>query len=210
MIQKHFVVICLVLALVLLSVAALLYPGGSQASLQSVGFSLADNYLCNLFGAKAMNGADNPGRFWAFAGMFLMCVGFGAFFYRASAKIQHRSSALIIRYTGMASMFFAFLVITPYHDLMVTIMVVSGMVAVFYLSVFVFRMQSWFWGILTAACLALVYFDTFLYYSGLWLEILPGLQKINYILTIVWVIGIEYFTTRDDFPVKMKSTKAGK
>lgn len=207
MIQKHFVISCLALAFVCLSIAAFLYPGGSQANLQSVGFSLADNYLCNLFGAQAMNGTHNPGRLWAFAGMFLMCVGFGAFFYRVSAKIQHRSSALIIRYSGMASMFFAFLVITPYHDLMVTFMVVSGMLAVFYLSVFVFRMRSWFWGILTAACLLLVYFDTFLYYSSLWLEILPGLQKINYVLIIIWVIGIEYFTTKDDFPA---TTRAGK
>lgn len=208
MVQKHLVAICLGLAMLFLLIASLLYPGGSQASLHSVGYDMANNYLCNLFGARGMNGADNPGRVWAFIGMFFLCLGYGAFFYRASAKIQHRSSAMIIRYAGITSMFFAFFVITPYHDLMVIITVVFGMLATFYLSVYVFMMRSWFFSILTAVSLGTLYFDVFLYYSSLWLEILPVLQKINYLLTFIWILGIEYFTTREDFPVKPKTKKS--
>jgi hypothetical protein len=208
MIQKHLTAICLALALLFFMIAALLYPGGSQANSQSVGYDLGNNYLCNLFDAHGINGANNPGMVWAFVGMFFMCVGLGSFFYRVSSKIQHRSSAMIIRYAGMASMFFAFWVITPYHDLMVTIAVVFAMFAVFYLSVFVFMSRHVFLKILAALCLFTLYFNAFVYYTSLWLEILPIVQKINYLVIISWVLGLEYFTTLEDFPIKTKKTKS--
>ena len=206
MIQKHLTVICLALALFFLIIAAFLYPGGSQANSQSVGYSLSDNYLCNLFDATGINGAYNPGMTWAFIGMFFMCLGIGIFFYRVSAKIRHRSSFLIIRYAGMAAMLFTFWVITPYHDTMVTIAVTFAMIAIFYLSVFVFISHLLLLKILTALCLFSLYFTAFLYYSSLWLEILPIVQKINYLIIIIWIIGVEYFTKAEDFPVKTKSS----
>lgn len=49
MIQKHSVSTFLGLSLLVLAIAAALYPGGSQANLQSNGYDLANNYLCNLF-----------------------------------------------------------------------------------------------------------------------------------------------------------------
>lgn len=207
MIQKHLIAICFALSLLFLLIATFLYPGGSQASLQTVGYDWVNNYLCNLFDAKGMNGAPNPGMFWAFVGMFFLCLALGIFFYRASAKIQHRSSAMIIRYSGMASMFFAFFVITRYHDLMVSIAVTFAMLAIFYLSVFIFMSRLFYFKILTALCLITLYFNAFVYYSGQWLVILPVMQKINHLLIIAWVLGLEYFTTREDFPYKAKSSK---
>lgn len=208
MIQKHLIAICLALAFVFLLIATLLYPGGSQASLQTIGYDWANNYLCNLFDAKGLNGITNPGMIWAFAGMFFLCLGLGIFFYRASAKIQHRSSAMIIRYAGMTAMFFAFFVITRYHDIMVTISCIFAMLAIFYLSVFVFTSRLLFFKMLTALCLITLYFSAFLYYSSSWLEILPITQKVNYLLIIIWVLGLEYYTTAEDFPYKAKSTKS--
>lgn len=205
MIQKHLVLICLAIALVLLIVSASLYPGGSQANLQTQGYDMVNNYLCNLFDAKGMNGAPNPGMQWAFAGMLIMCVGFGLFFYRVSAKIPKRSSALIIRYAGMAAMFFAFLVITPYHDMMVTIAVIFAMLSTVYLAIYVFISGSWPLRILSLFCMISLYFSAIIYYTKYWLEILPLSQKINYLLLIIWVLFLEYFTTAADFMPKGKS-----
>ncbi|RFS17716.1 hypothetical protein [Emticicia sp. C21] len=208
MVQKHLIVICLALAVVLLFIATLLYPGGSQASLQSSGYDWANNYLCNLFDAKGMNGISNPGMLWAFAGMFFLCLGLGIFFYRTSAKIQHLSSAMIIRYAGMTAMFFAFFVVTRYHDIMVTISCTFAMLAIFYLSVFVFTSRSLFFKILTTLCLITLYFSDFVYYSSTWLEILPITQKATYLLIIIWVLGLEYYTTAEDFPYKAKQPES--
>ena len=208
MLQKHLTAICLALALLFLAIASFLYPGGSQADSHSTGYDWTNNYLCNLFDAKGMNGAANPGMIWAFIGMFFMCLGCGIFFYRVSTKIRHRSSSMIIRYAGMAAMFFAFWVITPYHNIMVTIAVTFAMIAIFYLSVFVFMSRSVIFKLLTLLCLISLYFTAFLYYSSTWLEILPITQKLNFLIILVWILGLEYFTTSDDFPVKTKKTKS--
>ncbi|MBA4849424.1 hypothetical protein [Emticicia sp. BO119] len=204
MFQKHLTAICLALSLIFLAIAAFLYPGGSQANSQSVGYDLANNYLCNLFDTKGINGADNPGMIWAFLGMFFLCLGLGIFFYRISVRIQHRSGAMIIRYAGMSSMFFAFWVITPYHDIMVTISATFAMIATFYLVVFVFMSHRLYLKILAALCLITLYFNAFVYYTSTGLEILPIAQKLNFLLVISWVISLEYFTTREDFRVKTK------
>lgn len=208
MFQKHSIAICLALATIFLLTATFLYPGGSQASLQTIGFDWANNYLCNLFDTKGINGADNPGMLWAFVGMFFLCLSLGIFFYRTSAKIQHRSSAMIIRYCGMVAMFFAFFVTTRYHDIVISIAVTFAMLAIFYLSVFIFMSRLIYLKIITALCLITLYFNAFVYYSGQWLVILPIAQKINHFIIIVWVLGLEYFTTREDFPYKAKPKKS--
>jgi hypothetical protein len=208
MIQKHLIAICLALAFVFLFMATLLYLGGSQASRQTIGYDWVNNYLCNLFDDKGLNGLENAGRLWAILGMLLLCLGLGIFFYRVSSKIRHHISSMIIRYAGMAAMFFAFLVITPYHDLMVTIAVVFAMIAIFYLSVFVFTSRLLFFKILTALCLITLYFSAFVYYTRQWLVILPITQKINYLLIIIWVLCLDYNTTAEDFTYKSKSTKS--
>ncbi|WP_259016660.1 hypothetical protein [Emticicia fluvialis] len=205
MVQKHLVTIFLALALVFLGIAVSLYPGGSQASATSVGYSFADNYLCSLFGDTGINGVANPGQRWAFAGMFCMCVGFGAFFYRVAAKIPHRGASFIIRYGGVASFVFAFGAITQYHDIAVSIACVFGMLAMFYLFVFVLRSRLRLLKLNAFICLFFLYLNAFLYYASIWLVALPIAQKISYVFLITWVLGLEYVATPEDFEPPKKA-----
>jgi len=42
--------------------AASLYPGGSQADINSDGFNWVHNFWCNLMLENALNGRENPAR----------------------------------------------------------------------------------------------------------------------------------------------------
>lgn len=63
--RKYAVLLGIVISISLLVVATWYYPGGSQADINSVGYSWKNNYISNLFGEKAVNGAANAGRYWA-------------------------------------------------------------------------------------------------------------------------------------------------
>ena len=166
MIRKHLILIGIIIALSLLLISTLNYPGGSQADLNSKGFDWKNNYLCNLFDIKAMNGTTNLARPWAVAGMFFLCLSAALFFLDFSKKIPDKSSSRIIRYSGGGSMVFAFLTVTPYHDLMVTLANTLALVSLFYITVFIFRSKLSTLKILSVACLLIAYACTYIYYSG--------------------------------------------
>lgn len=85
MLRKHLVLLGLTASTLLLFIAAAFYPGGSQLDQNSVGYDWRNNYISNLFGTNAVNGADNPARFWAIAGIAFLSAGFALFF--SNAKI---------------------------------------------------------------------------------------------------------------------------
>ena len=62
MFKKHFVLIGIIVALLLLLIATLVYPGGSLSNKNAVGFDWSKNFISNLFAEKAVNGLDNPAR----------------------------------------------------------------------------------------------------------------------------------------------------
>ena len=87
MIKKYSVLIGVILAVLLLIIATLIYPGGSLSDKNSVGFNWSKNFISNLFAAKAINGSDNPSRIWADSGMIFLAVSFAIFFIGFSKKI---------------------------------------------------------------------------------------------------------------------------
>ncbi len=69
MFKKYAVLICIAISVILMVIAAQLYPGGSILDKNSTGFDWTRNFISNLFGANAINGAENGGRIWAIIGM---------------------------------------------------------------------------------------------------------------------------------------------
>ncbi len=175
------------------------YPGGSQFDKNSIGFDWGNNYLCNLFNEKAVNGSANASRFWAIAGMFFLCASVAIFFIEFSKKISSASAAGVIKYCGAAAMAFAFLVVTPLHDAMVTLSGTLALLSIFYITVFIFKSRLIFFKILSVICLLLFYSSNYIYYSGSYLEFLPIMQKATLLLILLWALGLHYFTTAVDF-----------
>jgi hypothetical protein len=111
--------------------AATLYPGGSQANINSVGFDWMHNYWCNLMNVDAMNGLANPARPIAITAMVILCLSILRFFFQcANTLAMNKTWRLIIRVFGTLSMIAAILIFTSYHDSMTTISSAFGVIVV--------------------------------------------------------------------------------
>lgn len=93
-IRKHSVLIGIVISLILMIIATLVYPGGAMFDKNSVGFDWSKIFISNLFREKALNGAENPSRIWAYFGMILLPISYAIFFINMSKKIPEKMPAL--------------------------------------------------------------------------------------------------------------------
>lgn len=199
MLRKYFTFIGIITSLVLFFISTIYYPGGSQHDKNDVGFYWKHNYISNLFGEKAVNGLENLARPWAVAAMFFLAISIAVFFVQFSKKISNRISSNIIRYFGVGAMICTFLTVTPFHDLMVAIAFTMALLSMFYITVYIFKSRLHFFKILSVVCLLAFYSSNFIYYTSTYLEILPIMQKLTFLVTIIWVLGLEYFTKKEDF-----------
>jgi hypothetical protein len=201
MLRKHSILISVIASAVLLFVATTFYPGGSQHDAQSVGYDWQNNYLSNLFAKKAINGMYNSSRPWAIGGMFFLSLGFALFFIQFSKRISSKTAAKIIRYAGVASMIFAFLAVTPYHDEVVTKASSLALVSMFCITVFVFKTRLHFFKVFCVASLLLTYSCNYVYHTKNYIAYLPIMQKFDLLLAVIWILSLQYFTEREDFEV---------
>jgi len=198
MFKKYSVLFGIIVSISLLLMATVVYPGGSLANKDSIGFDWSKNFISNLFGAKAVNGAYNPSRVWADTGMIFLSVSFAVFFMAFSKKIPARGAAKVIQYFGAGGMLFTVLIVTPLHDIMVTLASTVFLVSIFYITVFVFKSRLHLFKFLCVTCLLIFYYTLYLYGSRHY-GLLPVMQKLTFVSTIVLVLCLEYFTKKEDF-----------
>ena len=203
MIRKYSVLICIIISVILIVKATLLYPGGSLFDKHSLGFDWSKNFISNLFGANALNGAENPSRIWAVIGMVFHSVSYGIFFINMSKKIIVKPATTILKLIGGANMLFTFLIVTPLHDSMVTVSSTLFLLGLFYITVFSLKTKLHLLKVSCIACLILFYSTLYLFGCGDW-GLLAIMQKVVFISSIFLVVGIEYFTKAEDFKVQMR------
>src|SRR6476469_9159720 len=199
MLKKYSILLGIIISISLLLIATFYYPGGSQFDKASIGYDWKNNYISNLFSVKAINGSDNASRFWAIGGMMFLSASFAIFFIEFSKKIPAKGAAKVIKYFGTGAMLFTFLIATPLHDKMITIASTMTLISVFYITVFVFKSRLQLFKFLCVVCLLVFYCSLYLYYSGTYLKFLPVMQKVTFASTIILILGLEYFTQKEDF-----------
>jgi hypothetical protein len=206
MFKKHWVSIGLAAALALLFTSTVFYPGGSQHDENAVGFSWQHNYLSNLLNPVAVNRQDNAALPWAVGGLLVLCAAVAVFFVRFSKKIPQKAAENVVKYAGAGSMIFAVFTATPYHDLAVRLSGTLLMLGIFYITVFIFKSRLRLPKVLSALVLLALYACSFIYYSSTFLEILPIAQKVNLLLSVGWVVALEYGVTAADLSLAAKET----
>lgn len=198
MLKKHAVLAGILACILLLIIASLVYPGGSQFDINSKGFHWTKNYISNLFDAKAVNGADNPAWIWANAAMVFLSVSIAWFFINFSKKIPNKNAAATIKYLGAGCMLFILLTVSELHGLMVIVASTLFLANLFYITVFILKSKLHVLKFLCIACLLIFYYTLFLY--GLpGREWLPVMQKVTFISSLSLVLVLEYFTSSKDF-----------
>jgi hypothetical protein len=205
MLKKHAILFGIIISISLLLIATWHYPGGSQVDKNAIGYDWKNNYISNLFGKNAVNGAANAARFWAVGGMVFFSASFALFFIQFSKRIPAQGAAKVIKYIGAGGMVFAFLIATPLHDIMVSIASTMFLIGMFYITVFVLKSRLRLFKFCCVICLLVFYYTLYLYGSGHF-KFLPIMQKITFATTIALILGLQYFTQREDF----NQIKAGK
>ena len=198
MLKKYSVLLGIAVSVSLLVIAMMVYPGGSFTDKNSVGFNWTKNFISNLFQEKALNGADNPSRIWADVGMMVFSVSFAIFFIGYSKRIPAKGAAKVIKYFGTGGMLCTFLIVTPLHDIMVGISSTIYLVSIFYITVFILKTRLRWFKFFCIIYLLIFYYTLYLYGTGD-LGLTAIMQKIMFISTIFLILGLEYFTKREDF-----------
>jgi hypothetical protein len=200
MTKKNLILFGVIIALILLFIATLNYPGGSIKNEFSVGYDWANNYISNLLSPQAVNGMDNTARPWAIGGVLFLSASFGLFFIQFSNKIKVKSAANVIKYCGILATISAFLTVIPsWHDKMIIISSTPTLLIFFYITVFTLKSKLHFLKIYSVLALLLFYVATYMYFTSSYLAYLPIVQKTIHLVQIVWVLVLEYFTKEEDF-----------
>jgi hypothetical protein len=204
LVKKYSVLICFVISLILIVIAASLYPGGSLLDKNSIGFHWSKNFISNLFAAKALNGLDNPGRYWAVTGMAFQSVGYGIFFINMSKKLAARQWAGILKYIGIINIVLIFLIATPFHDLG-TFSIILTLLGLFTITLFILKSKLHLLKVCSIICL-LTFYTFFIFFGFGYMDWAIIMQKVYNASAMLLVLGLEYFTKYEDF-ILTKSDK---
>jgi len=185
-----------------------LYPGGSQADINAVGFDWINNYWCNLMNTKGANGAINPARPFAIFAMLVLCSSLSVFFFQfADFLTEKQSWKQIIKIGGFFSMLFASLLFTKLHDLMTIISSFFGLFVVIGILKEVYRSSLVKYKTSGLLCLLLLGLNNYIYYTSQFIEWLPLIQKITFLLVLLWVLGLNYELRKK---IKLATAEEGK
>lgn len=195
---QHAILACVLVSAVFLAIATSLYPGGSVADPNSVGFIWNRNFFSNLFQEHALNGEPNPGRVWALVGMAIHCLGDGLFFIRMAGIIADRHTRSVLRVVGYGNIAFNFGIATSLHDVMVTISSTLSLLGLFYITVLILRSRLHVLKVCCVACMLLFYYTLFLYGTGDW-GLLAIMQKVAVGCSTLLTLALTYFTRAEDF-----------
>ena len=169
--------------------AAINYPGGSWIALDQIGFSFWDNYLCDLLDEYAINGELNPGRFHARLALGLLCFALLLLWSHLPRLFTVKSmNKKIMRTSGLLSLIIIFFLASGNHDEIVRLAGIFGVVAFITCA---FELQKEGYKKLFALdlfCLSIFMVNYYIYETGIFIETLPVIQKITFVLFLCWFV----------------------
>ena len=154
--------------------------------------------MSNLFGTKALNGAENPSRIWAYAGMILLPITYAMFFINMAKKIPEKNAAAILKYGGISNILFTFLTVTSLHDIMLIISTSVFWTCLIIISVFILKTKLHLFKVVCVIFILIFYYSIYLWGTSNW-GLLPIMQKVNFITSTLLILALEYFTKKEDF-----------
>ena len=177
--------------------AALKYPGGSWIMPQQNGFSFWNNYLCDLLDQNAINGELNTARYFARTSLTVLCLSLVLLWYYLPSLFKGKNfNKNIMWLSGIAALVATSFLSSGAHDRTVRI---AGFFAVIaFLTCFVELLKArhiklFVFGI---GCLIIFLVNYYIYETGLYIRLLPVIQKISFICFIIWFIMLDVFFYR--------------
>ena len=169
-------------------VASFYYPGGSQLDHDSVGFSWADNYWCNLLSERAINGQPNKAQPIALTAMLIICFSLAYFSYIFSQLTDlKKHTKLTIQISSTCGAIVTMFLFTSFHNTVINVACLCGLITIIFILIEL-RNAKWVWlfsfGILNVV---LVILNNVLYYGHELIIYLPIIQKVTFLSFLLWV-----------------------
>jgi hypothetical protein len=177
----------------LYALAALVYPGGTKNDPRRVGFSLVDNYWCDLLDGTTYGGRPNPSRPIAMVAMVVLSAGLSVLWWTLPALLPDAPRrGRVVRATGLASAALTPFVGTSLHNLAIDGAGPLGIVA-FGATMSAMGPDGGRASTFLARSTLVLSVGTFLVWkSGVGLFALPLIQKAAFVMFLCWVV----FTSR--------------
>ncbi len=138
-----------------------------------------------------MNGVENPARPFAITAMIILCSSLTVFFFLfATYFVRNNTWKAIIKIFGALSMISAVFIFTKYHDIMTTISSVFGMLVVIGIIRTIYKSKLTTYKISGIVCIILLGINNLIYYSENYIQHLPLIQKITFVLVLTWIVGL--------------------
>lgn len=183
--------------LIVFTLAAIVYPGGSESNPNAVGYSLFHNFLCDAMLVITPGGELNPARSLATISHLILSGTMILFFFLLPMIFDWTNrNTVLIRYVGMLTMTVFVFMYTDIHDHIVTATGILGTVA---LVPFFIEMRRYPGGglkILAYVCFILSIIVFFSFETKIGFYYLPLLQKITFVFDAWWVIWVSLIVTR--------------
>jgi hypothetical protein len=179
----------ILLFILLYVVAALLYPGGSDADKTATGFSWQNNYWCELMASYAQNGEPNIARPTAILAMIVLAVSLIIFWNNITGLFVYpKNSSRVTQYCGTGSMLVLPFLFTGLHDPVINIAGLLGCIAIIALLANLYKHKMHLLFYMGIFCLLLCGINNYVYYSKDLLHYLPVIQKISFVIFLLWFI----------------------
>jgi len=169
-------------SLALFAVATRRYPGG---------YYWSRDFISTLFAPSTSTGATNEARLVAVLAMFVLCLSVAVLFKFVSRRARGRALAKTLEVGGIGSMVYAFLVVTPMHDLLVGISLlffIPAMAAALDLAYLEHRLVLFLSGLM---CLGLLVVAATMYYGNIFWHLLPVAQKASMAACACWLLTLQ-------------------
>ncbi|MEP6676598.1 MAG: hypothetical protein ABJA78_15660 [Ferruginibacter sp.] len=174
--------------IILYIIAALYYPGGSQANKLSVGFSWADNYWCNLLNEKAINGENNMARPIAITAALILSVSLSVFWFSFPVYIPFKKTGrLIIQVSGILSMTLLIFLFTSLHDVIINVAGAFGLVAMTGVFIGLYRIKANALLVFGFFNVLLIGLNNYIYHGSGSFIYLPVIQKLSFLSFLFWI-----------------------
>jgi hypothetical protein len=181
----------IIIFFILYGLAANLYPGGSQADSNSIGFDWFHNYWCDLMSTKLYNGNLNPSYSTAVLAMAILCGSLFLFFMKfANTLLTQKLWKNTLKVSGGVSMILALLIATSLHNSMIIASSLFGLIAILIIIKTLFQTTQNLHKSIALLCILLLILNNLFYYKGLLIDYLPFLQKASFAIILIWIISL--------------------
>lgn len=192
-----FPIVGMVLYLIVFTIAAMQYPGGSENIPSAVGYSFFNNFLCDVMHPITQGGQHNPVSQLATFSHVILSSTMIAFFYLLPEIFDWTNNyTKTVRYMGVLTMTVFIFMFTPLHDSIVT---ATGVLGTFALIPFFIEMKKYPNGglkILAYICFTLSIIVFFIFETRIGYFYLPFLQKITFLFDTYWVVWASLIVLR--------------